>query len=253
MKLGSYLITFMVGLAGASTFAKAEETKLIFTTLSPPTARIAKEWLEPWANRVNERGKGVVSLDIRHGLTLANFGNVYDRVQNDVVQISFALQTAIGGKFPATEVLTLPIWDDHEKAAVAFWKVYKAGGLGAEYDDIVPLFMSPTTQASLHFSKQPRTLDDLKGIKIMVASKLTGQMVSAAGGTPLSIPLGEVYEALQRGTVDGAALGWTSFEPFKLGEVTKFHANVRAGASANMVFMSKKRFNALSPEARKIL
>ena len=42
-------------------------------------------------------------------------------------------------------------------------------------------------------------------------------------------------------------------QPYKLAEVTSYHYEMRLGASTGMVFMAKKRYDALPPAAKKIL
>ena len=83
--------------------ATAQETKMIFATVTAPTSPMAAQVLKPWAERINEQGKGVIALDIREGFTLANYGNVYTRVMDDVIGAAFALQAPIGGKFQLSE------------------------------------------------------------------------------------------------------------------------------------------------------
>ena len=49
--------------------------KLIFTTISAPQSETVVNLYQPWADRVNAAGKGVVQIDTRHGFTLVNSGN----------------------------------------------------------------------------------------------------------------------------------------------------------------------------------
>jgi TRAP-type C4-dicarboxylate transport system substrate-binding protein len=62
-----------------------------------------------------------------------------------------------------------------------------------------------------------------------------------------------MYEALMRGTADGAVASWSAFEPFRLGEVTRYHLETQFGTSTTMIFMAKKRFDALPAAAQKVL
>jgi TRAP-type C4-dicarboxylate transport system substrate-binding protein len=248
MKMLLAALALGVGLGSAQA-----EDKLIFATLNPPGSRINTELLHTWANRINEQGKGVISIDVRDGYTLANFENVYDRVVSDVFQIGFALTTAIGGKFPLSGVIALPVWTKSEDAAVAFWRTYASGLLDHEFDEVVPLWLSPTSQAGLHLRKAPASLDDLGGLKLIASGKVPSEVAKQLGATPLSVPMTDVYSGIQRGTADGAVLAWTSFNPFKLGEVTFYHVDTRLGGNGTMIFMSKKKFASLSPEAQKIL
>jgi len=245
--LGAAAIAYCAG-------ALAQETTLVLATTFPPNIHVSAQMLHPWADRVNEKGKGVLQIVVRDGPTVANFSNFYDRVMSDVVQIAWGLQSTVAGKFPRSDVVALPfIVDKSEDGAAAFWRLYKTGLLDAEYDEIVPIMLVALTPAGVHTSKPLKSLTDLTGTKLIVASKITGQAVAHMGGTPLSIPLNDMYEALQRGTADGAAVAWTSFQPFKLAEVTFYHVEASLGTSVGMVFMSKKKYQAMPAAARKVL
>ena len=55
------------------------------------------------------------------------------------------------------------------------------------------------------FSKEINSVDDLKGLKMRIPG-LGGEVLARAGGTPVVLPGGELYTALERGTID--ALEW---------------------------------------------
>jgi TRAP-type C4-dicarboxylate transport system substrate-binding protein len=84
---------------------------------------------------------------------------------------------------------------------------------------------------------------------MMVPSKI----VAALGGAPISLNITEIYEGIQRGTVNGTIIQWTAFQPFKLAEVTKYHIDTGFGGAAAMVFMAKKRYQSLPDAVRKII
>jgi TRAP-type C4-dicarboxylate transport system substrate-binding protein len=90
-------------------------------------------------------------------------------------------------------------------------------------------------------------------LKLIAVGKAQADAVTALGGAPLSIPLTETYTALQRSAADGAVASWSTFKPFRLGDVTRYHVEAQLGTSTGMVFMAKKRFDALSPAAQKVL
>jgi TRAP-type C4-dicarboxylate transport system substrate-binding protein len=79
------------------------------------------------------------------------------------------------------------------------------------------------------------------------------ESVGRLGATPLSIPAQDVYEALQRRTLDGTMIAWSAFNSFKLGEVTNYHVEIPLGTTTTMLFMTRSRYNALSPAARKVV
>ena len=227
---------------------------LKFATVSPPQGPLNQRMLHPWAERVNKAGKGVVEVDVRDGYALANFGNIYGRVLNDVVQVGDGLQSAVAGKFPLTDFITLPMqYDRPDVASQAFWRVYAAGLLDSEYNEVVPLFLGAFANSDLQMARPLDKPTDLDGKKIIAVSKIGAEVIEALGGTPVTLMLTEMYPALQRHTVDGVEVAWTAFRPFKLGEVTTYHVETRLGGASGMIFMSRKRFDALPAAARKVL
>lgn len=239
----------------AASGARADETTLIFATDGPNGTHVAVRMFHPWADHVNEVGKGVLHLDVRDGMSIVNPTNFYDRVMSDVVQIAWGSLGNLTGTFPHAEFSMLPFQAEKSTdASVAFWRLYKSGALDPDFKDVVPLFMTVYPQADVHLAKAPKApLDTLQGLRLMVVAKVSAQSIAMLGGSPSSLPLPDLYAGLEHGTVDGAVVAWTAFQPYKLAEVTSYHYEMRLGASTGMVFMAKKRYDALPPAARKIL
>jgi TRAP-type transport system periplasmic protein len=238
----------------AAPAAKAEEVNLLFGTTLPAQVHLNMRVLHPWAEKINEQGKGVVHIDVRDGSEIANLGNFYSRVQDDVIQISWGLQSAIGGKFPRTAVGGLPFEvDKAEIGSVALWRLFKSGLFNAEYDTVQPLYMITFPPSGIHYAKQPKTFENLKGLKLATGSKVTADTIERLGGTPLSMITSDYYTAVQRGMVDAVLVQWTAFQPFKLQDVTFYHLETKLGGATGMVFMAKKKYDALPAAVRKIL
>ena len=248
--IGAALVSVLSYVAPAA----AQEAKLLFADVVPPGSVIDAKVVQPWAQRVNEQGKGVLSVDVRSGPAIADFSNVYDRVMSDVVQIGWEIQAAVGGKFPLSNVVALPLITDNSVASsVAFWRLYKSGALASEYDQVVPLMLVTLPPSAFHFAKPLKTLDNLAGEKLIVPSKVAGDALVALGGSPLSLPLTDMYTSIQRGTADGTMIAWVAFNPWKLADVTTYQVDIAFGGAAGMIFMSKAKYDALSPAARKII
>src|SRR6266496_3978011 len=64
-------------------------------------------------------------------------------------------------------------------------------------------FGNTTAQMGGWFRKEIKTLDDLKGLKFRVAG-LAGQVLSKLGVVPQQIAPGDIYTALERGSIDAA-------------------------------------------------
>ena len=229
--------------------ALAQE-KLILTSMSPPNSANSK-FFAAWAEKINKAGGGTIDIDMRDGNALANYGNVYDRVVNNVIQIGWSIHQVVAGKFPLTDVGGLPyITPDGATGAVALWRIYKAGLLDAEYRDVMPLFLAPFPAGNIHYIKAPREFDDLRGLKVSSSGRTQAQMIDSLGGAAISLQPQDLYEGLNRSTVDAAIISWAGFAPYKLQEVTFFHLEGALGQNTSMFFMSRQRFAALPEKGR---
>lgn len=235
--------------------ARADEINLIFATGSPPGSEVSDEFFRPFAERLNAAGKGVLHIDFREGSAISDPAKAYDRVLTDAIQIGFMLPNLVAGKFPRTQVATLPYVAGNisEYSSPALWRIYAHGTLAKEYDQVRVLAISTISQASIHMLKPLPGPTALAGYKIMVTSKTAADVITRLGAAPISLPPFQVYEALLRHTVDGTVTGWPSFQPFKLIEVTTYHIDAPLGSSIAVVFMAKDKYDALPAPARAII
>jgi TRAP-type C4-dicarboxylate transport system substrate-binding protein len=247
--LGCLLALLVLPLA-----ARADEMNMTFVTAEPSTSPDAAAIFTPWAQRVMASAPGAVKIEVRDGTAIVNPVNMYDRIQNDVFQIGLLLPGLVGGKFPLTEVVSLPFMtDDSLNASVAFWRLYKTGAFDAEYKDIVPLGVGLFPPQGVHLAKEPAELNDLKGQRLRVVSKVGSDTVTRLGGTPLVMDPGDQYPSIQRGMLDGLISSWLQIGPLHLAEVTHFHIETSIGTSLFMVFMAKHTYDVLPPAIRKAI
>lgn len=244
----------LAGATALTPFALSAEN-LKFGTGNVVIHPINQRIMIPWAEKVNAEANGAVDITIRHGQMLVNSGNYVDRITDDVVQLAWGMLVFNPGRFPRSLVATVPFLEGSAEAiSMAFCQMHEDGAFDAEMADFVPMFFVPFPQSSIHLNGAPVTkMDDLAGKKIMVGSPITSAVVSAYGGTPLSITLPDQYQSLQRGTADGNFMTFTAFPAFRLDEVTTDHMTVPLGGAVGMVFMSRDRYDALSDDARAVI
>lgn len=234
--------------------ALAQET-LILGNPNPDQHPLTARILTPWVQAVNADGAGVIQIEMQNNPMLVSPQNFYDRLQDDVAQMVWGLLAFDTGRFPRSLVNSLPfIVPDSEHGALAACRLYEAGGFGEEMANVVPLLFVQFPQASLHLNGHEATsLNSIQGRTIMTGSPVVSNMIQAFGGTPLSTILPEWYQAMERGAADGFVMNWTAFPGFRLNEVTTHSYEVPLGGGLGMVFMTRARYDALSPEARAVL
>lgn len=70
--------------------------------------------------------------------------------------------------------------------------------------------------------KPIKSLEDLKGLKIRVSSRNVGDLLTAWGTSPVSMPITEVYNSMSTGVIDGVYTDASVLQSFKLNEVTQY-------------------------------
>lgn len=250
--------TFAALLSSAALVAAAPavaQDVLAFGTSNPEQHPLVTRVLGPWAAAVNAENPSVLQIELRNGPMIVSHANFFDRLQDDVVQIVWGITAFDPGRFSRSLVTTLPFMvETAEQGGVAACLLYERGHFSPDMDNIVPLAFVQFPQAGLHFNGHPATsMEDMAGLKVMTGSPVVSGLIQAYGGTPLSINVPEMYQALQRGTAEGLVMNYTAFPGFRLQEVTTDHLQVPLGGGLGMVLMMRDRYDALSGEARAIL
>lgn len=132
--------------------------------------------------------------------------------------------------------------------------LYDDGVIASEYQDTHVLFMMGTGPGGFHTVDKPiRTPDDLAGMRIRGPSAITGNIIDAAGGTPVGLPVTDLYTSLQRGVLDGISLPWDAMGSFKLTEITNTHTNIPFYSSPIVVTMNKDKYESLPDDLKKVI
>jgi len=85
--------------------------------------------------------------------------------------------------------------------------LYHGGGMElwkeiyAEFNLIPAAAGNTGVQMGGWFNREIKSIDDLKGLKMRIPG-LGGEVLKRAGGTPVSLPGGEIYTSLQSGAID---------------------------------------------------
>jgi TRAP-type C4-dicarboxylate transport system substrate-binding protein len=233
------------------------QTVLKFATTLPPTNPLISQFYEPWAKRVNEAAGSEFQIQVINGPTFANAVNVWDRTADGIADIGWGIHGAVNLPFPKSTLISLPLLVQEGKlanAAVALWRLYQSGLIADEYKNVKPIALIGTPVQGLS-SRTPITkLDDMRGLKVRAADKSVADMVAALGGSPISVPAAEVYQALSQGVVSASVAGWVLVGTFRLDEVVKEHLEgMPMGAPAGFVVMNTRSYERLSPKGKQIL
>lgn len=98
------------------------------------------------------------------------------------------------------------------------------------------------------------TPDDLRGLKLRVPnSDLYVSMIEALGANPTPMFLGEVYQSLLQGVVDGAENNWPSYESMRHYEAAPYYSLTQHLMTPEILVMSKRSWEKLSASDQELI
>jgi TRAP-type mannitol/chloroaromatic compound transport system substrate-binding protein len=130
-----------------------------------------------------------------------------DAVANNTVEMAHTASYYYVGKDPTYGILTAAPFGLNTRQQNAWY--YQNGGLemANEFYAKAGLYALPGgntgTQMGGWFRKEIKTVQDLQGLKMRIAG-LAGNVMQKLGVVPQQIPGGDIYPALERGTIDAA-------------------------------------------------
>ena len=180
-----------------------------------------------FAENVKRMSNGRIQIEVFPSGTLGPGLKVSETVKNGVADMGHTWIGYDWGK-DKTAVLFGGYAGSSDTEKMLHW-LYRAGGaeLQREFRDqkfgliSMPLFVR-TSEVFLHSRKPVKTLKDLQGLKLRTAGAWL-EISKGMGASPVTMPGGEVYTALERGTIDATEWG-TLYENKSPGfhKVTKY-------------------------------
>ena len=137
---------------------------------------------------------------------------MWKAVRCGIVDIGWCFQGYWPDQTPLADVISLPCLPikTAEQGSEVLWKLYeKFPAIQKEFSDVVPLTLWTSHPYFLLTSKkQVKTLEDLKGLKIRVTGGPPTDQMKALGAVPTLMPMPDIYQALDKGVVDGMGAPW---------------------------------------------
>jgi TRAP-type C4-dicarboxylate transport system substrate-binding protein len=241
--------------ASAATPATAAEADMNFAHFMPAGSWQNTDLFTGWAEAVKEQSGGRINVTIFPAQTLGKAPAGYDNAKNGVVDIAWTVQGYTAGRFPLSQIVELPgLFETAEVGSCAFQKLYDSGALDQEYAETRVLFVHTHGQGHLHTKgKAVTTLADLKGLKIRRPTAVIGKLLAELGAEPVGMPAPEIYEAMQRGTIDGYMLPWEAVKGFRLDEVSDQHTEFGFYSLAFVQTMNKARYESLPADLKQVI
>lgn len=183
----------------------AEEIRWRMTSTYPSTLLQIGTAGKRISDEVNKISKGAIEFKFFEPGILAPPFETFDAVSYGAVEVGWSTPGYWAGKEPALQLFaSVPFgpsapeylaWYDFGGGKAMFEEIYHKHNIHSIICGLTP------PEAAGWFKKEIKTLDDLKGLKIRFFG-LGAKVMEQIGASPQLIAGGEIYQALELGTID---------------------------------------------------
>lgn len=191
--------------------APVETIKLKLAHGWPKDFPLFGESVNNYAELVTQMSNGRIELSVDSTNKHKSAFGIFDFVKSGQYDIGQTASYYYGGKDPDTLFFASMPFSMTAIEQTAWF--YEGGGLElanevyAKHNIEVMLGGNTGMQMGGWFRKEINTVEDLNGLKMRIPG-FGGKVMAGVGAVPTNIPAGELYQALERGTID--ALEWVA-------------------------------------------
>lgn len=200
----AFIASAFIAASLVATPALADVVKIDAVTLAPKPVYINKPF-KMFVDEVNTKFAGEVEINWRGGPEIMPPFKQAEGVRNGAVDMTYTSPSYYQGLVPTSGTMNLSYKTYAEIAATNYHE--RMTELHAE-KDLIFLGEIPATQLNfvIYMAKEVSGLEDLKGKRIRVFPTLL-PIVKALGAEPIVMGMGDIFTAMERGTIDGYMQG----------------------------------------------
>lgn len=239
------------GTEKGSETASGKEVELDLSHFFPPSHEMETVVVQEFVKDVEEATGGKVKITTYPGSSLAAPDGQFDAAATGAVDIGLSVHGYTPNQFPMSSVMELPFLSKKgEQGSKILWQLYEEfPEFEKEYAGTVPLWLSTSDPGQIFTVGKPvKSYEDLKGMRIRSPSAETNEWLTALGATPVSMPMSETYEALEKGVVDGTIAPWEAIHGFSLVDVIDYATVGNFYLTTFFVTMNENSWNELGEE-----
>jgi TRAP-type C4-dicarboxylate transport system substrate-binding protein len=258
-RIAAGLLSVLLFACGASCAAVADTTHLTIATGLAPTVPTNWWFAEFIGPKLKEYSHGQIDPNVQVNATLCSEHKCVEQAKLGQIDIGSVSAGNIGAFGPTFDILNLPyIFKDDasaEKLINGWLGDELAKRAEAEMDlHVIAIIPSYSFRNIDNAKREIRVPTDMKGIKFRVTkTAVESALISGWGGIPVPYDWDQLYSGLQSGIVNGMYIPDAYVAAQRFYEVTRYITQTGGGWNAHIIFMAKKRYDALSPTEREII
>lgn len=256
--------TLLLGLGACATPGGGETAaptefdpiELNYGTAFPPGGLNAG--LETWAEAVSERTDGAVTINFFYSESLVKGLETLTALGDGTVDLGGIPPAYNPSQLPLANVISIPFQTENALAQThSFYELTKENELlKEEYErnNVHVLLVQPAGGGAVGLSSEIASHEELDGQRLRAIGFVVPGL-TALGVESIAMGPGEIYEAIQKGTIDG--IGGYVFDNYSAGsyqEVAPYVYDIGIGQYSTMVIgVNLELWNSLDPALQEIM
>jgi TRAP-type C4-dicarboxylate transport system substrate-binding protein len=232
----------------------AEVIKLKFAD-SYPVGHLGYRSNLHFKKRLEEITKGKVVVEYFPSEQLGKLKDLLRICGSGITDIAYVPPSFYSGQLPLSTVMILPFWTTATDGSKIYQRlVFESPELMSEFKKygVRPILGNATCQYDIGTVKKPvKNVEDVKGLRLRTSGGLFDKIAIRYGIVPVSIASPEVYEATQRGIVDGVIFSFASVKGYRVDDLEKYHTyGLRMGGYPAAYVINEKKWQKLPKDVQ---
>ena len=248
---------FAVALGASALCAGAaaqDKIELKATHYAPPTHGFQVDIMQPLAEALEKRTGGKVTMRIfAANSPFGQVQNQADQVKSGVSDIGFGLNGVPRGRFLRTLIMDMPFMaETSEAASKTVWSMLQSH-LAEDYKDFKTLgTMCHNAGDFFMRDKKIEKIEDMKGLRIRAPSFQVQALLAHLGAVPVTMGPAQIYEGLEKGTLDGISMVPDGLRAVRLDGLVKHWYGIKIYTTCFHIVMNPRKFESLPADAKKV-
>ncbi len=237
----------------AAALGAAAQTKWDMPTPYPAT-NFHTENIVQFAADVDKATGGKLKITVHPGASLFKAPEIKRAVQGGQAQIGEILISGYSNEDPIFGTDSVPFLATSYAEAAKLWKVSKKA-IEERFakQGMIVLYAVPWPPQGIYSTKPLNSVADMKGLKMRAYNPATSRIAELAGAQPVTIQAAELAQAMATGAVNANITSGATGYDTKAWEVVKNYYDTQAWLPKNVIFASKKAFDALDKASQEAL
>lgn len=229
-------------------------------TLNLPIPPVHTRWtgaLKPWTEEIEKRSGGRIVVETFFAEALSPRSEAYESVRSGIADLTESGFEANAGQFPFHEGIMSILSPGRDLSS----PLPLLQGLHQKYPQVLKevegvklLFchVGPTLVIGTK-SRPINNLEELKGMKINANSSMIAERLKKLGVSVVSMPLSDVYTAMEQGVIDGTTLPYELLVSRRFGDQVRYGCNLSTQNTLFYMVMNQDVYDSMPADLQKVI